>query len=227
MTMRVTPPARPLESLVSKWYGEAEQRLAAVFDCCAELGSTVIFLDEIDSLAPSRDADSGMHEATRRSLSVLLRKGTPHCVLRAPRAAARLASPPAGTLEAEPQSTNATLYSSCPHGPLRPPFPSRWSAGRLDGFDANQSTVLVAATNRPQGACGRGACGRGACGRGARRLRGARRARRRRRRQQLAFPRSLPYALDLYAQILTPRCSVVSRSLSTSPCRMRPHGRLS
>lgn len=85
--------ALPLESLVSKWYGEAEQRLAAVFDACAEMGPTIVFLDEIDALATSRDAPGGMHEATRRSLSVLLR--------------------------------------------------------RLDGFDANTSTVLIAATNRP------------------------------------------------------------------------------
>jgi ATP-dependent 26S proteasome regulatory subunit len=54
----------------------------------------IIFFDEIDALATSRDAPGGMHEATRRSLSVLLR--------------------------------------------------------RLDGFDANTSTVLIAATNRPQ-----------------------------------------------------------------------------
>ena len=46
---------------------------AAVFDACAEMGETVIFLDEIDALATSRD-DAGMHEVTRRSLSVLLRK---------------------------------------------------------------------------------------------------------------------------------------------------------
>ena len=90
--------ALPLESIVSKYYGEAEQRLGAVFDACAEMGSTVIFLDEIDALAQSRDSGGGggggMHEATRRSLSVLLR--------------------------------------------------------RLDGFDSNKSTVLIAATNRPQ-----------------------------------------------------------------------------
>ena len=84
----------PLESIMSKWYGEAEQRLAAVFDACAEMGPSVIFFDEIDALATSRDSDGGMHEATRRSLSVLLR--------------------------------------------------------RLDGFDANEATVLIAATNRPQ-----------------------------------------------------------------------------
>ena len=86
--------ALPLESVVSKFYGEAEQRLGAVFDACAEMGSAIIFLDEIDALAQSRDSHGGMHEATRRSLSVLLR--------------------------------------------------------RLDGFDANKSTVLIAATNRPQ-----------------------------------------------------------------------------
>ena len=59
----------------------------------ASQGPTVIFLDEIDALATSRD-DAGMHEASRRSLSVLLRK--------------------------------------------------------LEGFEANEETVLVAATNRPQ-----------------------------------------------------------------------------
>ena len=56
------------------------------------MGETVIFLDEIDALATSRGS-AGMHEATRRSLSVLLRK--------------------------------------------------------LDGFDPNEATVLLAATNRP------------------------------------------------------------------------------
>lgn len=59
----------------------------------ASQGPTVIFLDEIDALATSRD-DAGMHEASRRSLSVLLRK--------------------------------------------------------LDGFEGNKTTVLIAATNRPQ-----------------------------------------------------------------------------
>ena len=37
------------------------------------MGSTVIFLDEIDALATSRD-DAGIHDASRRSLSVLLRR---------------------------------------------------------------------------------------------------------------------------------------------------------
>ena len=65
----------PVEAIVSKWYGEAEQRLAQVFDharsLAASSGGLLIFFDEIDSLATARGAD--MHEATRRCLGVLLR----------------------------------------------------------------------------------------------------------------------------------------------------------
>ena len=63
--------AAPLESLISKWYGEGEQRLAALFARCEQLGPCVLFLDELDALAGSRDRE--MHEASRRMLSVLLR----------------------------------------------------------------------------------------------------------------------------------------------------------
>lgn len=59
----------PVEGIMSKWYGEAEGRLSNIFDLCKD---SILFLDEIDSLAGSRD--SYMHEATRRVLSVLLRK---------------------------------------------------------------------------------------------------------------------------------------------------------
>ena len=85
----------PLESLVSKWYGEGEGRLAALFAACeflgkpptpkaraagaaeggAEGGGTggcILFLDEIDALAGSRSRE--IHEASRRMLSVLLRR---------------------------------------------------------------------------------------------------------------------------------------------------------
>lgn len=37
-----------------------------------KLGKVIIFIDEIDALAGSRDSD--MHEASRRVLSTLLRK---------------------------------------------------------------------------------------------------------------------------------------------------------
>jgi len=62
----------PIESIMSCWYGVAEKRLASVFRECSRLENGILFLDEIDSLAGSRDKE--MHEATRRILSVLLRE---------------------------------------------------------------------------------------------------------------------------------------------------------
>lgn len=61
----------PIESIMSCWYGVAEKRLASIFDYCSKMEQSILFLDEIDSLAGSRDKE--MHEATRRILSVLLR----------------------------------------------------------------------------------------------------------------------------------------------------------
>lgn len=62
----------PIESIMSKYYGESSQNLAYVFDAAALFPSALIFLDEIDALAGNRD--DGMFEATRNLLSVLLRK---------------------------------------------------------------------------------------------------------------------------------------------------------
>lgn len=62
----------PLEAIMSKFYGESESRLAEIFEAAQALGSVILFIDEIDSLATSREA--GLHEATRRILSTLLRK---------------------------------------------------------------------------------------------------------------------------------------------------------
>lgn len=62
----------PLEAIMSKYYGESESKLAEIFEAAAGMGSVIIFIDEIDSLATSRE--SGLHEATRRILSTLLRK---------------------------------------------------------------------------------------------------------------------------------------------------------
>lgn len=55
--------------VTSKWYGEAERRLQAVFDDARANPPTVIFFDELDAVAPSRE-DS--HEATHRIVSTLL-----------------------------------------------------------------------------------------------------------------------------------------------------------
>lgn len=62
----------PLEAIMSKYYGESETKLAEIFEAAQDLGKTILFIDEIDSLATSRE--SGIHEATRRILSTLLRK---------------------------------------------------------------------------------------------------------------------------------------------------------
>ena len=62
----------PIESIMTKWYGESERNLAKIFTACQELGASLLFLDEIDSLATTREGN--IHEATRRVLSVLLRK---------------------------------------------------------------------------------------------------------------------------------------------------------
>lgn len=62
----------PVENILSKFYGQSAQNLAAIFDNAGLFERGILFLDEIDSLATSRE--SGLFEATRRVLSVLLRK---------------------------------------------------------------------------------------------------------------------------------------------------------
>ncbi len=64
----------PIESIMSSYYGESTKKLAQVFDIAAasDKESMILFLDEIDALAPSRN--DKLFEATRRVLSVLLRK---------------------------------------------------------------------------------------------------------------------------------------------------------
>ncbi|KAI8472467.1 MAG: P-loop containing nucleoside triphosphate hydrolase protein [Monoraphidium minutum] len=62
----------PLESLLSKWYGESEANLAKVFKAARAMGGCMLFLDELDAFASSRDRQ--LHEVSRRLLSVLLRE---------------------------------------------------------------------------------------------------------------------------------------------------------
>lgn len=62
----------PIENILSKYYGESAKNLSEIFDLAANFEKVILFLDEIDSLAGSRE--EGMLEATRRILSVLLRK---------------------------------------------------------------------------------------------------------------------------------------------------------
>ncbi|TDH70621.1 uncharacterized protein CCR75_005136 [Bremia lactucae] len=63
----------PIESVVSKWYGESERKMSTIFEACDKLEGVIIFIDEIDALAGDRSCGT-MHEASRRLLSVLLQK---------------------------------------------------------------------------------------------------------------------------------------------------------
>ncbi|EFJ53049.1 hypothetical protein VOLCADRAFT_115636 [Volvox carteri f. nagariensis] len=63
----------PLEAVLSKWYGQSEQQLGAVFKAAEAMGGAIIFLDELDALGGNREA-GGLHEVSRRLLSVLLRE---------------------------------------------------------------------------------------------------------------------------------------------------------
>eukprot|EP00871_Galdieria_phlegrea_P001606 jgi/Galph1/2446/GphlegSOOS_G1109.1 len=59
-----------MESITSKWYGDSEKKLAKLLQVCNDYGPCFVFLDEIDSFLSDR---TSMHEATRRTFSVLLR----------------------------------------------------------------------------------------------------------------------------------------------------------
>lgn len=58
--------------LLSKWYGESEQRIARIFDKARQVAPAVIFLDELDALAPQRGAGAGEPHATERIVNQLL-----------------------------------------------------------------------------------------------------------------------------------------------------------
>jgi transitional endoplasmic reticulum ATPase len=55
--------------VVSKWYGEAEQKLQQAFDWARRERPSVLFFDEVDALARSRE---DAHEATHRIVSTFL-----------------------------------------------------------------------------------------------------------------------------------------------------------
>ena len=56
--------------IMSKWYGGSEENLREKFDEAAKNAPSIIFIDEIDSIAPKRD--DSIHEAERRVVAQLL-----------------------------------------------------------------------------------------------------------------------------------------------------------
>ncbi|AAS52749.2 AER065Cp [Eremothecium gossypii ATCC 10895] len=58
-------------SLTSKFLGETEERLRAIFDEARQFQPSIILIDEIDSIAPSRDSDDA-GEAESRVVATLL-----------------------------------------------------------------------------------------------------------------------------------------------------------
>ena len=58
--------------LLSKWFGESEQQIARLFARARQVAPTIIFIDEIDSLAPARGRGGGEPQATERVVNTLL-----------------------------------------------------------------------------------------------------------------------------------------------------------
>jgi len=59
-------------TLLSKWYGESEQKVAAFFRRARQAAPAILFFDELDSLAPVRGGGMGTHEATERIVNQFL-----------------------------------------------------------------------------------------------------------------------------------------------------------
>lgn len=58
--------------LLSKWYGESEQQISRLFERARQVAPTVIFIDEIDSLAPARGGGMGEPSVTERVVNTIL-----------------------------------------------------------------------------------------------------------------------------------------------------------
>ena len=57
--------------IMSKFYGESEQKIREIFEEAAQNEPSIIFIDEIDSIAPKRD-DQGSGDVERRVVSQML-----------------------------------------------------------------------------------------------------------------------------------------------------------
>ncbi len=59
-------------SLLSKWYGESEKKVAEFFRRARQVAPTILFFDELDSLAPARGSTLGEPQVTERVVNQLL-----------------------------------------------------------------------------------------------------------------------------------------------------------
>lgn len=50
--------------VISEFYGESEAGLRGIFAAAQALGPSVVFIDEIDALAPARDSAAGLAAAS-------------------------------------------------------------------------------------------------------------------------------------------------------------------
>ncbi|MCZ7399319.1 MAG: AAA family ATPase, partial [Candidatus Methanoperedens sp.] len=58
--------------ILSKWYGESEQHIAEIFKKARQVAPAIIFLDELDALAPIRGTAAGEPHVTERIVNQLL-----------------------------------------------------------------------------------------------------------------------------------------------------------
>lgn len=58
--------------LLSKWYGESEQQIARLFSRARQVAPCVLFIDELDSLVPTRGSGMGEPQVTERVVNTIL-----------------------------------------------------------------------------------------------------------------------------------------------------------
>jgi transitional endoplasmic reticulum ATPase len=58
--------------LLSKWYGESEKHISEVFKKARQVAPAIVFLDELDALAPVRGSAAGEPRVTERIVNQLL-----------------------------------------------------------------------------------------------------------------------------------------------------------